>query len=140
MNALVIKAQQSILTVTIYRPPKHNTNFLSEFPDFMSIVLTSCDRIISLGDFNFHINDTADSKVVEFLDVLACFGLVQHVKRNTHNHGNTLDLVITRDIEIDISDMADVSVSYHFCAFLMPLCLHQNSVMSKSLMTTRTSF
>lgn len=63
----------------------------------MSIVLTSYDGIILLGDFNFHVNDTADS--MEFLDVLACLGLLQHVKRATHNHGNTLDLVITRCIE-----------------------------------------
>lgn len=83
----------------------------------MSIALTSYDRIILLGDFNCHINNTADLYAMEFLDLLASFGLVQHVKGATHNHGNTLDLVFTKGIEIDISDITRVPVSDHFCVF-----------------------
>ena len=54
---------------------------------------------------------------MEFLDLLASFGLVQHVKGATHNHGNTLDLVFRKGIEIDISDITRAPVSNHFCVF-----------------------
>lgn len=112
---MVIKAQQPVLTVTVYRPPKHDSNFLSEFYDFMSIILTSHDKIILLGDINFHVNDHTDSRALDFLDLVACLNLVQHVQSATHMHGNTLDLVITRGV--DISSIAKVPVSDHFCAF-----------------------
>ncbi len=115
--ASVINSQQSILTVTIYRPPEYNSNFLSEFSDFMCIVLTGYDRIILLGDFNCHVNNTADVYAMEFLDLLTGFGLVQHVKGATHNHGNTLDLVFTKGMEKDISDVTPVPISDHFCVF-----------------------
>ena len=44
-------------------------------------------------DFKCHMNNTVDLYAMEFLDLLASFGLVQHVKGAIHNHGNTLDLV-----------------------------------------------
>ncbi|KAF7650332.1 hypothetical protein LDENG_00127590, partial [Lucifuga dentata] len=55
--AMVIRTQQHILTVTIYRPPKHNPNFLSEFSQLLTIALVKYDRVILLGDFNLHVND-----------------------------------------------------------------------------------
>ena len=108
------------------------SNNLSEFPDLMSIVLPGYDRIIhySFSQCNFHFNDAADSKALEFLDVLVGRGFVQHVKRATHNHKSALDLVITTGIKIDMSDITDVPISDYFWGArgLMPLCLNQSSV------------
>ena len=83
----------------------------------MSIILTSHDKIILLGDFNFHVNDPTDSRALDFLDLVTCLNLVQHVQSATHIQGNTLDLVITKGIDVDISSIDEVPVSDHYCVF-----------------------
>ncbi|KAF7647739.1 hypothetical protein LDENG_00167380 [Lucifuga dentata] len=110
-----------MLTVIVYRPPKRDTNFLSEFSDFMSTVLTKYDKIILLGDFNFHVNDYNNSRAMKFLNLLACLNLVQHVQSATHIHGNILDLVITKNINVHIASVAQVPVSDHFWVFFNAL-------------------
>ena len=100
--------------MTVYLAPKHDSSFLSEFYEFMSIVLSSHDKDILLGDFNHHVNDYTNSRALDFLDLVACLNIVRHVQSATHIHGNTLDLVITRSI---VSSIAKVPVSDHFCIF-----------------------
>lgn len=68
----------------------------------MLIVLTTYDKIILLGVFCFQVNDYTDSMALDFLDRLDCFNLVQHVQSATHRHGNTLNLVAPRGINVDI--------------------------------------
>ena len=99
----------------------------------MSIVLTSHDKII-LGDFNFHVNDYTDSRALDFLDLVACLNLVQHVQSAIHIHGNTLHLVITRGIDVDISSIAKSPVSDHFCVFFN-ITLSKSSLLSTVIMT-----
>ena len=48
-----------------------------------------------VGDFNIHVNDLHDSNTKRFHDILDTFGLIQHVKVQTHKSGNTLDLIIS---------------------------------------------
>ena len=68
--AFTTRAQQHILVVSIYRPPKPNSAFLSQFSDLLSIVIIKYDKVLLLGDFNFHINDSSDVKVCDFLDLV----------------------------------------------------------------------
>ena len=61
-----------------------------------SVILTS-EPLIILGDFNIHVCPATTPEAVEFLDLLTSMGLKQHVTQPTHEAGNTLDLVITRE-------------------------------------------
>ena len=95
--AMLIGNRQHILALLIYRPPRYNPIFLTEFSEFLSTALIKHDKIVLLGDLNFHINDILDSKATEFLGLHSSLNFIQHVTGPTHNDGNTLDLVCTKD-------------------------------------------
>ncbi len=99
----------------IYRPPNINKEFLNEFAQFMSEIVTSYDRILILGDFSIHV--CCDSKPLskDFLRLLDSFGFVQRVSGPTHAQGHTLDLILSRgmsvlDIKIDLLILFSVSL------------------------------
>ncbi len=55
------------------------------------------------GDFNFHLDDKANTDTMKFNEMLETFGLKQHVSTPTHSSNHILDLLITRsttDIKI----------------------------------------
>ena len=59
----------------------------------------STDPLLITGDFNIHVNSKSDNYVLKFLDLLQSMGLRQHVEFPAHVSGNTLDLVITREVD-----------------------------------------
>ncbi len=89
----------------VYHPPYSQSNpisngtFLEEFDDYLdSIVL--CDELLCIsGDFNIHMNKPNDTDQIRLSSMLKSYGLINHVTVPTHKHGNTLDLIITRDNE-----------------------------------------
>ena len=74
----------------------HNT-FISEFTPILADHLCKSLNVLLLGDFNYHVNAETNAYTKEFLGLLECFGLKNHVEVKTHIKGNTLDLVITRE-------------------------------------------
>lgn len=77
----------------IYRPPKHNKDFISDFARFLTEIPPKYDRILTVGDFNIHVCCTEKPLTKDFLDLVESFNLVQSVSGPTHEHGHTLDLV-----------------------------------------------
>ncbi len=49
--------------------------------------------MLLLGDFNIHI-DTDTVHALEFMSVLDCFNLQQHIDFPTHVHGHTQVLIL----------------------------------------------
>ncbi len=49
--------------------------------------------------------------------MLSAFEFIQHVAGPTHNQGHTLDLVISKGLDITPKCVLDVGISYHFCIF-----------------------
>ena len=74
----------------------HKT-FISEFTHILVDHLGRSLNVLLLGDFNYHVNAEANVYTKEFLGLLECFGLKNHVQIETHIKGNTIDLVITRE-------------------------------------------
>ena len=58
-----------------------------------------------------------DSNAKELSALLDTFGLFQHVKGPTHTRGHTLDLVISKGVNISSVDVKDLALSDHFCVF-----------------------
>ena len=77
--------------------------------------MTNYDCILICGDFNIHIDNTADCYAMQFTDLLSMFELTQHISVPTHNHGHTLDLVISKGLDISITSTLDVGISDHLC-------------------------
>ncbi len=77
--------------------PVTDATFIEEIQDYFESVVLCKEKLLIAGDFNLHVNDESDSYANEFLDILVSFGLVNHVSVPTHESGNTLDLLITRN-------------------------------------------
>ncbi|XP_068160648.1 uncharacterized protein [Antennarius striatus] len=55
------KLLQPLLFVIIYRRPGPYSDFLSEFADFLTSLILKTGKVIIVGDFNIHVDDSNDS-------------------------------------------------------------------------------
>ncbi len=111
---IVLKGAPRILFIIIYRPPKYSPAFVEEFTELLSMISSEFDCFAIAGDFNIHIDNAEIKTTKEIITVLNTFDLIQHVHGPTHNRGHTLDLLISRGLNIVIKDVA---LSDHFCIF-----------------------
>lgn len=58
------------LCVVVYRPPKYNKTFISEFADFLGSVLFKYGCVLITGDFNIHVCCKNDPLAKDFLALL----------------------------------------------------------------------
>ena len=73
--------------------------FLKPFLELLENVLNFPGKLMIAGDFNMHVDDTADSQAKNFMDVSNSLGLCQRTVGSTHRAGHTLDLVISRAVD-----------------------------------------
>ena len=73
--------------------------FFDEFPAVLERLAVASGKLLLLGDFNFHIDDTTNRQASNFLELLNNHNLAQHIIGPTHKDSHTLDLVITRASE-----------------------------------------
>jgi exonuclease III len=89
--------------VVIYRPPSSTNHpvtvnaFIVEYSQYLETIIMSTDPLIITGDFNIHVNSKTDGDSLKFVDLLLSMGW--HVECSRHVSGNTLDLVITREVD-----------------------------------------
>ena len=107
---LVSLGSTRLRTIIVYRPPYSVDHpitasvFLREFANYLESIVMSQEQLLITGDFNFHMDVPMDPDTIHFKDLLDSMGLVQHVKRPTHIHGHTLDLIITRQSDDIVAD------------------------------------
>ncbi len=89
---------------------------VEEFTELLSMISSEFDCFAIAGDFNIHIDNAEIKTTKEILTVLNTFDLSQHVHGPTHNRGHTLDLLISRGLNIS-SIVKDIALSDHFCIF-----------------------
>ena len=69
------------------------------------------EKLLIMGDFNFHMENIDSYSVKNMIDLLDEFGLKQHVSDATSKHANhVLDLIITRNSESSIYDTPKISI------------------------------
>lgn len=98
--AFQLKSSPRAVLLKIYRPPRYCANFFDDFNELLSIICIDRDCIIVVGDFNIHIDNPQDRGAKELYCILDSFGLSQHVTEPTHNRGHTLDLLISKGLNI----------------------------------------
>ena len=60
-------------------------------------MLLDPNKVMIVGDLNFHLDDRRNKDAGRFLKILDTFGLKQHVQEPTHRCGHTLDECTTRE-------------------------------------------
>ena len=102
MESLLTAEEDIIIFVNIYRPGYSKKArftecaFLDEFEDYLCNLVNKQGIPIISGDFNFHMERPQENCPKQLLQLLAQYGLEQHVPLVlTHDQGGTLDLVIT---------------------------------------------
>ena len=126
--SLIVKTPNaSIYCSCIYRPTpgkKNNSNFSQFLLDFNSFLetLTTYDHIYIFGDFNIHFENQHNPSAQKFKKLLQEHSFNQLVKVPTHICGHTLDLIITRDSEVQLYNPS-----------VLDLCLSDHYILSLSL-------
>ena len=91
--------RKSIRALVVYRLPETGAAiglFLEEFSSLLEEVVVCSEELLIIGDFNFHMDDSADIYPAQFGSLLELFNLKQHVAVPTHRGGHILDLVLSR--------------------------------------------
>ena len=118
---------------TIYIPSGiFSSEFNEQISDLLSKLLSLTGKHVICGDFNFRINDPTDTHATKFKALTEQFNSIQHVSIPTHDAGNTIDLVLTRD-DLSVSSIfSDQSVKSDHSAVLSLFLVHP-LVLLKSL-------
>ena len=91
--------RKSICALVVYRPLGTGAViglFFKEFSSLLEKVVVCSVELLIIGDFDFHMDDTADRYAAQFGSILELFNLKQHVTVPTYRSGHILDLVIFR--------------------------------------------
>ncbi len=94
------KSLLMFVLATVYRPPRHNTDFIKELADFLSVLVMAADKVLIVADFNIHVNNEKYSLGSVFIDFLNSIGVKQHVSGPTHCRNHTLDLIQSHGIDV----------------------------------------
>ncbi len=83
------------------------------------MISSEFDCFTIAGDFNIPIDnaETTIETTIEMITVLNTFDLIQHAHGPIHNRGHTLDLLISRGLNVSSIVIKDVALSDHFCIF-----------------------
>ncbi len=137
MEIILKTKRKKMRFVLVYRAePKGKNYTMSEFYQEMTKLMTYYntfkDETIYCGDFNHHMNKPHKPDVIKLNEVITTFNKIQHVTEPTHEHGNTLDLIITNPQTSLISHKVDIQASDHNI-ILMDMSLEKPPKKKKSI-------
>ena len=120
LNETDCRYHQPQVLDSVYHPPRDTklsgteTEFYSDLDILFTEASTSTIPVIILGDFNIHFNEEHNTSKLR--NMLNDYQMQQHVNSATHEHGNILDLVITnqRDIWVSNVSVMDYAISDHY--------------------------
>ena len=108
----------------IYRPPQGSLlEFLDEFTELVSDVMSNKLNVILAGDFNLHTNNPNNDNAANLIDCMTALRMSQQVHFTTHKLGNTLNLIF-------IEDFSDLHIKS---------CIQGDFISDHCVITCRTS-
>ena len=116
--------KESFYFLNIYRPSSSSTSTF--FEHFQSLHLTT-ENLAIIGDFNLHLATTCSNSKT-FHSLINSFDLIQKVNFPTHIHGHTLDQVLTKSNNENISNIHTTDAfSDHLSVSFIPIFLTPRS-------------
>ena len=119
-ECLSVVVDSAFLIVSVYRTPPKNLRrqFLAEFDDFLSQLMTKYTAIIVCGDVNLHFEDPSDLFAKQFLTLSHDYGFNDHVVGTaTHARGGSLDILMSKGLSCHEVEICDIQLSDHFPIF-----------------------
>ena len=88
----------------MYHPPLGTTRdtparFLAQVSELVQYLFTNHKNLVLQGDFNIHIKKLDNQDTQSYIGTMEALGLVQHIDQQTHQLGNTLDLINMESLE-----------------------------------------
>ena len=122
LEAYLTSGNQTIILVIVYCPQRPDPDqyvptsvFMDEFKHVINRHISSPNKLLVLGDFNFHMDIPSDPDTKKLQSILKDTGLEQQVHEPMHILGHTLDLIITRKSDTLVSNIkVDMLISDHF--------------------------
>ncbi|KAL6491528.1 hypothetical protein MHYP_G00018730 [Metynnis hypsauchen] len=112
------------IIATVYRPPKPNNDFLTDFASLLTHLSTLSPNVLLLGDFNIHMDCSNLPLTNDFSSCLENFGFNQFIDFPTHTKGHTLDLICCSGLSPSNCAADELHVTDHFLlSFNINLCL-----------------
>lgn len=71
-----VESPCSLLIAVLYRPPNSKSDFLRDFSEFLSDIVTRGDNLLIVGDFNIHLCCPSKPLVKEFVQLIDSFNLL----------------------------------------------------------------
>lgn len=90
-------------------------DLLNDFSDFLTSILTDCDRVLIVGGFNIHVCCPEKMMMKDFLSLTD--SLVQWVDGPTHEHGHTVDLVFSQRLSVINLEIWQFDFCLVWCCF-----------------------
>ena len=88
--------------------------------------INTSGKTLLTGDFNIKVNDSSSYDTKLYMKLLDSFGLGNHIEFVTHEHENTLDLIITSERETLVKNtlVAGYSLTTMWCCMMwsLPKC------------------
>ena len=95
--------KESFYFLNIYRPPSSSTTtFFEHFQSFLEDIHLTTENLAIISDFNLHIETSCSN--LTFHSLINSLDLIQKVNFPTHIHGHTLDQVLTKSSNDNISN------------------------------------
>ena len=116
--------KDSFYFLNINRPPSSSTStFFEQFQSLLEDIHHTTENLVIIGDFNFHL-ESISSNSITFNSLSDSFDLTQKVNFPTHTYGHTLNLVLTKSNNDNISNVHTTDAfSDHFsitCTLNLP--------------------
>ena len=97
--------KESFYFLNIYRPPSSSTpTFFEQFQTFLEDIHHTTKNLAIIGHFNHHLETTCSNSKT-FYSLIDSFDLSQKVNFPTHIHRHTLDQVLTKSNNDNISNV-----------------------------------
>ena len=97
--------KESFYFLSIYRPPSSSTStFFEHFQSLLEDIHLTTENLAIISDFNLHLETTCSNSKT-FHSLINSSDLIQKVNFPTHIHGHTLDQVLTKSNNDNISNV-----------------------------------
>ena len=97
--------KESFYFLNIYRPPSSSTpTFFEHFQSLLEDIYLITENLAIISDFNLHLETTCSNSKT-FHSLINSFELIQKINFPTHIHGHTLDQILTKSNNDNISNI-----------------------------------